>query len=60
VAISEALKLNLEGNRFYYALLGELYAGTKPSLAREAFQKAINLTRASSERESLERKLNLL
>jgi RNA polymerase sigma factor (sigma-70 family) len=60
VAIAEAIKLNLEGNRFYHALLGELYTGTDNLMAREQFQKAINLTRASSEKDSLERKLNLL
>ena len=45
VAINEATKLGLEGNRFYHALLGELYTGYDNSLAREQFQNAINLTK---------------
>jgi len=56
VAIDEATKLGLEGNRFYHALLGELYTGNDNSVAREQFQKAINLTNAFAERESLQRK----
>ena len=57
IAIEEATKLGLEGNRFYHALLGELYTGIDNPVAREQFQKAINLTITFAERESLERKL---
>ena len=60
VAINEAIKLGLEGNRFYHALLGQLYTGYNNTIARQQFQKAIKLTNTFAEREALEKKLNAL
>jgi predicted RNA polymerase sigma factor len=39
-AIIEAEKLKLEGNQFYFALLGELYTDIDNEIAKQHFQKA--------------------
>jgi predicted RNA polymerase sigma factor len=58
VALKEAHKLKLEGNRFYHALLAELYTGVDRALAIIQIEKAIDLTTSTSERNSLINKLN--
>lgn len=54
VAIPEALKLGLEDNRFYWALLGELHTG---AAARAYFERALAMARTGAERTLLTRKL---
>jgi RNA polymerase sigma-70 factor (ECF subfamily) len=53
-AIPEALKLGLTGDRFYWALLGELHTG---AAARGYFRRALRLARSNAERALLMRKL---
>ncbi|HEU0110843.1 MAG TPA: sigma-70 family RNA polymerase sigma factor, partial [Flavisolibacter sp.] len=49
-AIKEAEKLNLEGNQFYFSLLGELYSKIDKEKARAYFTKAIRLARTDANR----------
>lgn len=60
IALAEVHKLKLEGNRFYHALLAELYSGSNKLLAIENLEKAISLTNAIAEKELLSRKLEAL
>jgi RNA polymerase sigma factor (sigma-70 family) len=53
-ALKEAKNLNLKNNRFYYALLTELYDYDDESLARDYLEKTINLTKNTQERRALE------
>lgn len=55
--IGEAESLRLSGNRFYHALLGELYKEVDEQKANEHLSRAISLTKSSAERAALERKL---
>ena len=59
-AITEAEKLKLENNRFYYALLGELYKDIDNSKARENFSKALSLAKTAANRQVLEKKIRQL
>ena len=59
-AIAEAEKLNLTANQFYFALLGELYAGTDDSRARRHFQQAVDLARTAADKQALQRKIDAL
>jgi RNA polymerase sigma factor (sigma-70 family) len=49
MALAEALKLKLEGNPYYFALLGELYAGDDDRKARENFQQAIRFAKTEAD-----------
>ena len=58
--IKEALKLKLLNNPFYFALLGELYNNLDNNLAREYFEKAIDLTLTKSGKQVLQKQLDLI
>ena len=60
LAISEAEKLRLESNPYYYSLLGELYKEIDQEKAINNFRKALSLARTSSDKEIIERKILLL
>jgi RNA polymerase sigma factor (sigma-70 family) len=60
VALAEALKLKLGGNPYYFALLGELYAGIDDTRARECYQKAASLAKSDADRQILLRKIETL
>jgi RNA polymerase sigma-70 factor (ECF subfamily) len=60
VALAEALKLKLEGNPYYFALLGELYAGIDDTRARECYQKAASLAKSDADRQTLLKKIETL
>lgn len=55
--IKEAEKLALSGNRFYHALLGELYSKIDHQKAVHHFSRSISLTKSASEKKVLEKKL---
>lgn len=57
VAITEAEKLNLITNHFYFTLLGELYTGIDNKKAKENFQKAISLAKTETDKQTLKAKL---
>jgi RNA polymerase sigma factor (sigma-70 family) len=59
-AIRQAEQLQLTGNPYYYALLGELYRDIDNEKARQYFEKAIELARTQADRETIQRKMNSL
>ena len=59
-AIEEALELNLDNNRFYFALLAELHRSADPVLAQHYYAKAITLTNSPAERQVLAKQLEKL
>jgi RNA polymerase sigma-70 factor (ECF subfamily) len=58
VAIQEAEKLQLNNNRYYFTLLGELYRDIDPDKSRTNFQTAISLAKSETEKEQLKSKLS--
>ena len=59
-AISEAEKLSLLNNHYYFALLGELYTDIDNKQAKQNFQKAFELAKTSADRQIIQRKINAL
>jgi len=57
-AITAAEKLQLTGNQFYYALLGELYTGINNSTALQHFTTAQTLAKTHADKQALQRKLD--
>jgi RNA polymerase sigma-70 factor (ECF subfamily) len=57
-AIREAEKLKLEDNHFYFALLGELYAGVDDESARQYLQKALAMAKTTAEKQALQKKID--
>jgi RNA polymerase sigma factor (sigma-70 family) len=55
--IQEAEKLNLEKMNYYHSLLGYLYAGTDADKAVAHYNKAISLTKSTSEKEALKKEI---
>ncbi|MDB5031779.1 DUF6596 domain-containing protein [Mucilaginibacter sp.] len=58
--IIEAEKLNLAGNQFYYALLGELYIDIDNNEAKLKFQKALELAKTDTDKQILQKKIDRL
>ena len=56
-ALVEALKLKLTGNPYYFALLGELYAGIDDGKAAEHFREAARLARTEADKQALLKKI---
>jgi predicted RNA polymerase sigma factor len=59
-AITEAEKLNLTSNHFYYTLLGELYTGIDNVKACAHFQKAFALAKTNTDKQIIQKKLDSL
>ncbi|HWA34177.1 MAG TPA: DUF6596 domain-containing protein [Cyclobacteriaceae bacterium] len=59
-AIVEAEKLQLTDNRFYFMLLGELYAGVDNEKAASQFNLAMNLAKTETEKTAIHKKLQSL
>lgn len=59
-AIAAAEKLGLTSNRFYFLLLGELYTGSDNIKAKENFFKGLSLTKSSTERNAIQKKIDNL
>ncbi|MEJ5048481.1 DUF6596 domain-containing protein [Chryseobacterium culicis] len=59
-AIREAEKLNLITNEYYHGLLGHLYSKINTDKAIHHFGEAIRLTKSRSEKQTLQKQLNLL
>lgn len=57
-AIPEAEKLDLRENRFYYALLGELYSDIDDRKAKTYFQKAFALAKTRSDKTALQKRID--
>jgi RNA polymerase sigma-70 factor (ECF subfamily) len=60
VAITEAEKLNLTGNHFYFALLGELYRDIDSKKAKENFQTALALAKTQTDKSAIQKKIDRL
>ena len=56
-AITEAEKLKLTNNQFYFALLGELYSGIDNSKAKENFHKAFELAKTQTDKQAIQKKI---
>lgn len=59
-AIEQALNLKLEGNPFYFALLGELYTGIDNNEALQYLQQGYELSKTKADRLVLKRKMEQL
>ncbi|MGN6294324.1 MAG: RNA polymerase sigma factor [Chitinophagaceae bacterium] len=59
-AIAEAEKLKLDGNPFYFALLGELYTGIDNREAEKNFRRALSLAGTAADRKAIQKKLDTL
>lgn len=59
-AIEEAKKLQLVGNPFYFALLGELYKGIDKATAKNYFKESLQHIRTTTDRRLIEKKIKLL
>ena len=59
-AIVQAEKLQLNGNHFYFALLGELYSGIDDIKAKENFEKAIEMAKTQAGKLALQKKMDKL
>ena len=59
-AITEAEKLNLTDNHFYFTLLGELYSGIDNKKAKKNFQKALSLAKTQTDRQTIQKKIDAL
>lgn len=57
-AITEAEKLSLEDNHFYFVLLGELYRNTDPEKAKSHFEKARTLAKTQPEKGVIQAKID--
>lgn len=59
-AITEAEKLNLADNHFYFTLLGELYTGINNNKAKTNFQKAFSLSTTQADKQTIQAKIDNL
>lgn len=59
-AIVEAEKLNLHSNHFYFTLLGELYSNIDNKKAKENFQKALELAKTLTDKQTIQKRINKL
>lgn len=60
VALTEAKKLKIEGNHFYFLLLGELYENIDKTKSKTCFERAKALAKTSAERQVIQRKIDKL
>ncbi|MGZ8523938.1 MAG: RNA polymerase sigma factor [Chitinophagaceae bacterium] len=60
VAIAEAEMLKLEGNHFYFTLLGELYTGIDNKKAKQHFQHAFSLAKTQADKLVIQKKIDRL
>ena len=59
-AITEAEKLNLADNPFYFSLLGEMYTGIDNEKAKQNFQKALAFVKTETGRQTIQKKMDHL
>jgi RNA polymerase sigma-70 factor (ECF subfamily) len=57
VAIPEAEQLKLDGNPFFFTLLGELYTDVDNSRALKHFEQALLVTRTAGDQQTIRRKI---
>jgi RNA polymerase sigma-70 factor (ECF subfamily) len=59
-AIEEAEKLDLKDNRFYFALLGELYKDIDRFKSKMNFHRALLLTKTQTDRQTIQKRIDQL
>ena len=59
-ALSEAEKLRLSNNHFYFILLGELYRNTNNKKAKLHYEKAYALAKTQTEKQDIQKKIDTL
>ncbi|MDN3584879.1 RNA polymerase sigma factor [Mucilaginibacter flavus] len=59
-AIVEAEKLELKDNHFYFALLGELYAGINNEMARQHLERALALAKTQNDKQAIKKRIDRL
>jgi predicted RNA polymerase sigma factor len=59
-AIEEAEKLDLQENRFYFALLGELYKGIDNFKSKMNFHRALALAKTQPDRQTIQKQIDKL
>lgn len=59
-AITEAEKLNLTNNHFYFTLLGELYINIDNEKATRHFVQALTLAKTQTDKQTIQKKINRL
>jgi len=59
-ALTEAEKLRLDNNHFYFVLLGELYKNTDNKKAKLHFEKAYALAKTQTEKQDIQEKIDTL
>lgn len=57
-AITEAEKLQLTNNFFYYLLLGELYADINNEISKQHFDKAMMLAKTAADKQAVQKKID--
>ncbi len=60
IAIAEAEKLNLTGNYFYYALLGELYSDIDNKKAHINFEEALKVAKTTNDKLAIRKRMEKL
>jgi RNA polymerase sigma-70 factor (ECF subfamily) len=60
VAITEAEKLKLNDNHYYFTLLGELYSDVDKEKAIQNFSRAHDLARTPADKQTIKKRLDLL
>jgi RNA polymerase sigma factor (sigma-70 family) len=60
IAITEAEKLQLTNNHFYFILLGELYKSSDASRSKDFFDKALSLAKTQTEKIAIQKKIDEL
>ena len=56
-AIEEAKKLEVNEDHFYYTLLGELYTGIDNNEAKKNFERALQLAKTASDKNTIHKKI---
>ncbi len=59
-AITEAEKINLADNQFYWTLLGVLYTDIDNEKAKQHFQKALLLAKTQPDKQTIQKKIDTL
>ena len=59
-AITEAVRLDLPGNHFYFTLLGELYEGIDNSKSKINYLKALSIAKTQPEKQIIQNKIDKL
>ena len=60
IAITEAKKLKLDNNHFYFTLLGELYKDIDIKKAKQNFQQAMVLAKTTTDKQIIQAKIDSL